>query len=177
MILSVSQIAEQFGLTRTTILYYESMGLLRPDHRTSAGYRQYGQKEVEMLRQICLYRSVGLSVREVRQMLTGREGDAASLLKKRLLDLDTEIGKLRKHQQIILELLRSKNTLLRRMKNMTKDKWVSIMKAAGFSEDDMHRWHCEFERSAPEDHQEFLQYLHIASPEIQSIRDWSRKTA
>ena len=82
MILSVSQIAEQFGLTRTTILYYESMGLLRPDHRTSAGYRQYGQKEVEMLRQICLYRSVGLSVREVRQMLTGREGDAASLLKK-----------------------------------------------------------------------------------------------
>jgi len=60
---------------------------------------------------------------------------------------------------------------------MTKDKWVSIMKAAGFSEDDMQRWHREFERSAPEDHQEFLQYLHIASPEIQSIRDWSRKTA
>ena len=60
---------------------------------------------------------------------------------------------------------------------MTKDKWVAIMKAAGFSEDDMHRWHREFEKSAPDDHQEFLNYLHIPAEEIGSIRDWSRKGA
>lgn len=58
---------------------------------------------------------------------------------------------------------------------MTKDKWVSIMKAAGFSEEDMHRWHREFERAAPDDHKEFLQYLHIPAGEIKSIREWSQK--
>lgn len=58
---------------------------------------------------------------------------------------------------------------------MTKDKWVSIMKAAGFSEDDMRRWHREFEKAAPEDHNEFLAYLRIPVAEIQSIREWSRK--
>jgi len=57
---------------------------------------------------------------------------------------------------------------------MTKDKWVAIMKASGFSEDDMRRWHQEFERAAPDDHQEFLNYLHIAPEEIRSIREWSR---
>jgi hypothetical protein len=58
---------------------------------------------------------------------------------------------------------------------MTKEKWVSIMRASGFSEADMHRWHVEFERSAPNDHQAFLEFLHIAPQEIAAIREWSRK--
>jgi hypothetical protein len=49
------------------------------------------------------------------------------------------------------------------------------MRATGFSESDMHRWHVEFEHSAPEEHQEFLEFLHIPSEEIGAIREWSRK--
>ena len=172
--LSVSQIAMRFGLSRTTILYYESCGLLKPAHRSGANYRLYGEKEARVLEQICMYRSVGLSVSSIRAMLANPETDVAVLLRRRLQELDSEIGQLREHQRVILRLLQSK-TILRRTKNMTKDKWVSIMKAAGFSEDDMHRWHREFEKSAPEDHRDFLAYLHIPAAEIQSIREWSRK--
>jgi hypothetical protein len=50
------------------------------------------------------------------------------------------------------------------------------MKGAGFSADDMHRWHAEFEKSSPDEHQEFLEFLHIPKEEIASIRDASRKT-
>jgi DNA-binding transcriptional MerR regulator len=171
--LSVSQIARQFGLSRTAILYYEAEGLLKPGYRSASGYRRYGEKEIERLRQICWYRSVGLSVRDVRQMLAGHAG-AAEVLNRRLLELEAEIGELRRQQQAIVKLLQARKSLLRRTKDMTKEKWVSIMKAAGFSEDDMHRWHVEFERAAPEDHQEFLTYLHIAPEEIRSIREWSR---
>lgn len=53
---------------------------------------------------------------------------------------------------------------------MTKDKWVSIMQAAGLTEADMTRWHKEFERAAPDDHQQFLEYLRIEEPEIRTIR-------
>jgi DNA-binding transcriptional MerR regulator len=172
--LSVSQIAGRFGLSRTTILYYEACGLLKPGHRTRANYRQYGDKETRVLEQICLYRSVGLSVASIRTMLTNPETDVAPLLRRRLRELDSEIGGLRKHQRLILRLLQSKN-ILRRTKNMTKEKWVSIMKAAGFNEEDMRRWHREFEKAAPEDHNEFLAYLHIPTAEIKSIREWSRK--
>jgi len=175
--LSVSRIAKQFGLSRTAILYYESMGLLKAAHRSAAGYRLYGEKEVATLRQICLYRSVGLSVRDVRQLLTSSDGAAAAVLNRRLVELDAEIGELRRHQQAIVRLLSAKKSLLRRTKDMTKDKWVAIMKAAGFTEDDMRRWHREFERAAPDDHQEFLNYLHIAPEEVRSIREWSRSGA
>jgi hypothetical protein len=60
---------------------------------------------------------------------------------------------------------------------MTKEKWVSIMKGAGFSEADMHRWHVVFEQTAPEDHERFLAFLHIPPAEIASIREWSRREA
>lgn len=174
--LSVSQLARACGLSRTTILYYESCGLLKPALRSNADYRLYGEKEIRVLKQICLYRSVGLSVRDIRRMLAAPQSDAAEVLKRRLVELDSEIGQLRRHQLAILRLLKSK-PILRRTKNMNKQKWVAIMKSAGFSEDDMHRWHREFERAAPEDHQEFLQYLHIPAEEIRSIREWSRKQA
>ena len=172
--LSVSQIARQFGLSRTAILYYESVGLLKPAHRSAAKYRLYGKKEIEVLRQICLYRSVGLSVRDIGRLLSGGEGGAAAVLNRRLVELEAEIGELRRHQQAIVKLLQAKKSLSGRTKDMTKDKWVAIMKAAGFTEDDMRRWHQEFERAAPDDHHEFLNYLHIAPEEIRSIREWSR---
>ncbi len=172
--LSVSQIARQFGLSRTAILYYESVGLLKPAHRSAAAYRLYGKKEIEVLRQICLYRSVGISVRDIERLLSGADGGAAAVLNRRLVELESEIGELRRHQQAIVKLLQAKKSLSGRTKDMTKEKWTSIMKAAGFSEDDMKRWHQEFERAAPDDHQEFLTYLHIGPEEIRHIRDWSR---
>ena len=58
---------------------------------------------------------------------------------------------------------------------VTKQRWVDIMKAAGFSDDDMHRWHAEFEKSAPQEHQEFLEFLHIPEDEVKTIREFSQK--
>ena len=157
--MTVSQLAKRSGLSRTTILYYERSGLLKPALRTNSNYRAYSEDEVKQLEQICLYRSVGVSVRDIRLMLSAPENKVASLLQRRLQELEEEITQLRGHQHLILKLLRGKN--LRRMKNMTKEKWVSIMKAAGFSEADMHRWHRTFEQSSPEEHEKFLEYLHI----------------
>ncbi len=53
---------------------------------------------------------------------------------------------------------------------ITKDRWIEIMEAAGFTEDDMHNWHRQFERLEPEAHQEFLESLGIGSGEITEIR-------
>jgi hypothetical protein len=101
------------------------------------------------------------------------EDDASSVLKRRLAELNADVETLRGHQRAILKLLRNYDFCERTEMN-TKEKWVSIMQAAGFSEADMQRWHVEFERSAPEEHQEFLEFLHIPKEEIASIREWSR---
>jgi hypothetical protein len=48
------------------------------------------------------------------------------------------------------------------------------MRASGLTEDDMRRFHAEFERNAPEEHQEFLEFLHIPAEEVEAIREKSR---
>lgn len=171
---TVSKLAQRCGLSRGTLLYYESRGLLKPASRSDANYRRYGEKDLHRLRQICLYRDAGLRLGDIRAILDRPENDAASVLQRRLLELGAEIETLRGHQQAILRLLQHKDSF-RRTKVITKEKWVSIMKASGFSEEAMHRWHVEFEHSAPDEHQEFLEFLHIPREEIGSIREWSRK--
>ena len=172
--MTVSKLASVCGLSRTTVLYYESQGLLKPAVRSDSNYRVYGEREVERLRQIRVYRGVGMSVREIRTVLAGPQNDVASALKRRLAEVDKEIETLRGHQQAILKLLQIKS-IRKKDRKMTKDKWVAVMQAAGFTEEDMHRWHREFEKSAPRDHEEFLQFLHIPEKEVAAIREWSRK--
>ena len=171
--LTVSKLARCCGLSRGTLLYYESIGLLKPVSRSAAGYRRYGDNDLRRLRQICVYRDAGLKLEDIRALMDRPEDDASSVLKRRLAELNAEVKTLRGHQRAILKLLRNYDFCERTEMN-TKEKWVSIMRAAGFNEADMKRWHVEFERSAPEEHQEFLEFLHIPKEEIASIRDWSR---
>jgi DNA-binding transcriptional MerR regulator len=43
----VGKVAEQLGVSpRTTIKYYEEIGLLEPEERSRGGFRLYGEKEV-----------------------------------------------------------------------------------------------------------------------------------
>ena len=59
-------------------------------------------------------------------------------------------------------------------KNITKNEWIDLFKAVGITDDTMQRWHCEFERRAPEAHQSFLEWLEIPTDEIAKIRTNSR---
>ena len=172
---TVTQLARRCGLSRSALLYYESIGLLRPASRSSGNYRRYGDQDLERLEQVCLYRGMGVRLADIRSIVDRTGSGAEEVLRRRLLELNAEIEVLRKHQRAILRLIQNKNTF-RKARIMTKDKWVAIMKASGFSEGDMRRWHIEFEKSAPEDHQQFLEFLHIANDEVRSIREWSRNS-
>jgi DNA-binding transcriptional MerR regulator len=176
--LTVTKLARRCGVSRTALLYYESIGLMTPPGRTGGNYRCYTEADAERLLAIRAYRNAGLSLEDIRTILKARSrrgGDASEVLKRRLVELDAEIEALRAHQQAILQLLGSR--ALRKAEMITKEKWVSIMRSCGFSEEQMNRWHAEFERSAPEEHQEFLEFLHIPAAEIKTIREHSRAGA
>ena len=170
---TVTKLSRRCGLSRTALLYYESIGLMPPAQRSGGNYRCYGDADLQRLLQICAYRNAGLKLEDIRMIMDRSGGDAYGVLKRRLLELDAEIGTLRTHQQAILKLMEHK--ALRKAKVITKQKWVSIMKGCGFSNEQMNLWHAEFERSAPEEHQEFLEFLHIPAEEVATIREQSRK--
>ncbi len=169
---TVTQLARACGLSRSTVLYYESIGLLKAPKRTGSNYRRYTAGDAARLREICMYRDAGLKLADIAAVLSRKEGEAAAVLRRRLAELDVEISRLRAHQGAILKLLQVKPKGIEDM--ISKEKFVSVMKAAGFSEQDMHRWHAEFEKLAPAEHQEFLEFLGIGKEEIEKIRAWSR---
>jgi DNA-binding transcriptional MerR regulator len=170
---SVGRLGRRFGLSRSALLYYDRIGLLSPSVRSSAGYRVYGERDVQRLEAICRYREVGLRLEQIRELIDGRVGRAAELLEARLDQLNLEIERLREQQRVIVRLLANRKRL-RASRAIDKARWVAILRAAGLDDDAMHRWHQEFERMAPNAHQDFLESLGLPKAEIARIRKWSR---
>ena len=164
--LTVSRLAKKLGLSRTTILYYEKQGLLKPSLIAENGYRWYG--ESERLKSIISYRSYGLSISDIRLLLEPLSISQGQILENHFRALEQEINNLRAHQKAIIELL--KKSILLKEKFVNKAKWVEIMIAAGLSKEDMMKWHQKFEEMEPEEHQKFLESLNITQDEITAIR-------
>ena len=171
--LTVSQLAKRYHISRTAILYYEREGLLMPGCRASNGYRWYGEKEQERLEAILAYRSFGVPVARLGPLLD-RDDDRTQehILREQFNALEEKIQVLRRQQSAIVLLLEQPTLLEQNMVN--KERWVEIMKAAGLSDEDMHNWHRHFEKMEPESHQEFLESLGIEADEVSKIRAWSK---
>ncbi|ENC6719859.1 MerR family transcriptional regulator [Vibrio harveyi] len=166
--LTVTQLAREYGLSRTTILYYEREGLLAPAHRSENGYRWYGEKEMQRLKTISSYRSYGLPISSIRTLLAQKGKSQAEILKDHFNELEREIQNLRAQQKAIVVLLQEPQLIEDNI--VTKERWVQIMQAAGFSESDMVTWHQKFEEMEPAEHQKFLESLGIEQDEIVRIR-------
>jgi MerR family transcriptional regulator, thiopeptide resistance regulator len=174
-VVTISALAKGSGLSRSALLYYDRLGLLRPSRRSRSGYRLYSPAEVERLEQICLFRQMGIPLKDMRKLFEKNAGNASTqILRRRLRVLGREISNLRRQQRDIVELLKQKQ-LQQGVDMISKDRWVDIMKSAGLNEQDMHNWHIQFEKMEPEAHQEFLESLGIEAAEISRIREWSRK--
>ncbi|WP_047514664.1 MerR family transcriptional regulator [Vibrio harveyi] len=166
--LTVTQLARECELSRTTILYYEREGLLAPAHRSENGYRWYGEKEMQRLKTISSYRSYGLPISSIRTLLAQKGKSQAEILKDHFNELEREIQNLRAQQKAIVVLLQEPQLIEDNI--VTKERWVQIMQAAGFSESDMVTWHQKFEEMEPAEHQKFLESLGIEQDEIVRIR-------
>lgn len=68
---TVGRLARRFGLSRSTLLYYDSIGLLSPTARARGEYRQYGPEEVRRLERICTLRRAGMGLKDIRWVLEG----------------------------------------------------------------------------------------------------------
>ena len=170
---TVGRLAKKFNLSRSTLLYYDSIGLLTPARRGSGEYRQYSENEADRLAAICQYREAGLSLKDIKRVLDSSGGDLKTVLERRLSELNDDIGRLRRQQQVIVGLLKN-DRLDDRIGVMNRQTWTDLLEASGFSEEDMINWHVEFERHAPDKHQAFLEFLCIPEDEIEAIRSFVR---
>ena len=167
---TIGRLAKKHGLSRSTLLYYERIGLFCPSEYTKGEYRHYNAKDDARLARICELRKAGLSLKDIGRILEEGSGSHMTrVLEDRLSELNEEMNGL-KEQQVLVAGLLAHEKLPADNELMDKKTWAVLLKTAGFSEEDMRNWHMRFERSAPEKHDRFLRHLRIPEPDISAIR-------
>lgn len=99
MSLKVPELVGRVDLSAGAVRYYEEIGLLDPPERSKAGYRLWDEGTVERLRFIKGAKSLGLKLRDVRELLEVKDkgqcpcGHTESLV--HLQEIDQELKRLR----------------------------------------------------------------------------------
>jgi len=168
---TIGQVAKRYALSRSTLIYYDNIGILVPSGRSESNYRLYSDSDLEKMDRILLFRSTGLSLDSIPLLLDKKGDELNSSLENRLSSINSEIQSLRKQQQVILDILENESSV-RNSRVVTREIWVSILRASGLDEAGMKNWHIEFEKTSPEAHQDFLESIGIEDDEIKSIREW-----
>jgi len=167
---TIGHLARQFNLSRSTLLYYDSIGLLQASSRTVGNYRRYSEDDLKRLEQICIYRQAGLSLEDIKRILDSPQNLNVSILENQLDILNEEIKALRSQQYAIVQILKN-NQLLEKIQVIKKETWVALLYSVGFDEVTSEKWHMEFEKLSPKEHQSFLEALGLPTEEISRMRE------
>lgn len=68
-IFTISELAEELGITPRTIRYYEEVGLIEPIRHEDIGQRLYGARERVRLKLILRGKRLGFSLAEIKEMI------------------------------------------------------------------------------------------------------------
>ena len=85
-LMRIGELATASGLTRDALRYYERQGLLPRSRRTAGGFREYDGGTVDRVRFIKQAQSHGLSLREIRDLVS-HQSDAGRARCRHVRDL------------------------------------------------------------------------------------------
>ncbi len=108
--MTIGQLARAAGINPRTLRYYEHMGLLTPSARTEAGYRLYTERDAERLAFIRRAQSLGLSLAEIADIISVREGGAPpcrhvrTLAETKVQEIDERVRELEKLRSEMVRL-------------------------------------------------------------------------
>lgn len=83
----IHELSRLAGVSARTLRYYDQIGLLRPKSASAAGYRIYGQAEVDLLQQILFYRALGVKLGEIARIVQADDFDRLAALRGHLTAL------------------------------------------------------------------------------------------
>lgn len=76
---SIAEVAQMSKVTARTLRHYDDIGLLRPAHVASNGYRYYEQQQLLRLQRLLLLRELGLSLATIADVLDGQRDEIVAL--------------------------------------------------------------------------------------------------
>ncbi len=98
----ISQLAEQLGISRTTLLYYEKLGLIK-GKRLENGYRTYSNADLQRLQLLQKLQAGGLTLKECQACLDTKVD--RDMLVERLAQLDQEVEQKQRARALLASML------------------------------------------------------------------------
>lgn len=135
--MKINEVEQLVGITKRNIRFYEKEGLISPGRNSENGYREYGEEEVEILRQIKLLRKLDVPLEEIRRIQQGGL-TLADGLRRHLIHLERQQQNLATTHALCRELIEAGAQLpsldaghyLERMEHMEEEgtRFVNIKK-------------------------------------------------
>lgn len=171
---TITVLARRFGLSRSTLLYYDRLGLLSPSYRTHGDARLYSAADEAELARIVTFRQAGIALETIKAILDAAVPARVNrVLEHRLREIQQQIDAARGQQRFIVELLK-KAVMRGEGPARTRDQWVELLRACAFTEADMQAWHAGMERDDPAAHHRFLLRIGLTATQAEHIRTLSR---
>ncbi len=168
----ITALGRRFGLSRSSLLYYDRIGLLCPSGRSEADYRLYSQADCDRLARICAFREAGISLDEIARLLNA-DTPHGPILERRLHELGQAILALKAQQRLIAGMLRTAASGPEAT-GLDPALWLELQHACGLDAAALKHWHTEFERRAPAAHHAFLVSLGLSEKETTQVRMLTR---
>lgn len=164
----IGDLMKKFKLSRSTILYYDKLGLIKPTARKENNYRLYDQQQVLQLGKIIMYRNSGISLRNIKMLLNEENNGKTGILVERLDKIQKEIENLRNQEKLVLAVLRE-DVIVGKSIPFNKKTWTEMLINLGYKEKDWLNWHRDFQLDNPDQHYKFLKSLNMKDEEIKDL--------
>ncbi|NEN84879.1 MerR family transcriptional regulator [Paenibacillus elgii] len=125
----IGDIANLTGLTVRTLRFYDQIGLFSPSEHTESGHRLYNESDLSRLHQILSLKELGLSLEEIKSVLTGRQISPLEIVNLQINRVKEQI----KLQQKLLEQLEHVSKLMQGKAQLTVEDFTSLLQAMKMS--------------------------------------------
>ena len=118
--LTIKEIAELFQIPASTLRFWERKGLITPDRNNSSGYREYSPQLIEELCDIITYRSLNLSIKELKALLNIKLTDLEDVFFDSEVKIDNQIKDLLK----VRKEIKQKRLIFEQFKKLKNSKYT-----------------------------------------------------
>ena len=174
-VFTIRELCKKSGLSRTALLYYESIGLLVSEARSESNYRLYSEESVERLEKICTYRDAGVPLTDIAQILSIARSEEREILEKTLSMLNDKAKEIREIQDKIAALLHRVPDADTSSLRIDVKTIMASLAPLGIGEDIFLQIHEALESNSPEGHLTLLNLLGFSEDDINRVTTKARK--
>lgn len=136
----VGKVAALSGITVRTLHHYDEIGLLSPSGRTPAGYRSYGDDDLDRLQRILFYRELGLGLEAIAKIVDDPGLDALEHLRRQRTLLRERIGELTRMAESVERVIKAKEIGGALTPEEKFEVFGEFREPEGYAEEAVRRW-------------------------------------